>query len=189
MKTRLLNKPNFSTGFTQHHFFPHKKSSAGFTLIELLVVIAIIGVLSAIVMSNLNTARQRAMDAAVKSNLAGARAQAENFLSSNLDVYVSSPYVAASDVCNASGVAGGIRGIYNNAVQAAIATGLTAANVNNVISTAGAAGTVTCHVLPNPGTAWAIEAPLKAGGFYCVDSTGVGKTYGASVLIANDASC
>lgn len=54
-----------------------KKFNQGFTLIELLVVIAIIGILSSVVLASLNTARNKGSDAAIKSNLANIRAQAE----------------------------------------------------------------------------------------------------------------
>jgi type IV pilus assembly protein PilE len=51
----------------------------GFTLIELLVVIAIIGILSSVVLASLNTARAKGADAAIKSTINNARAQAELF--------------------------------------------------------------------------------------------------------------
>ena len=54
-----------------------KLSKHGFTLIELLVVIAIIGVLSAIVLAVLGTARGSGADATVKSELNGMLPQAE----------------------------------------------------------------------------------------------------------------
>lgn len=47
----------------------HPRGAQGFTLIELLVVIAIIGVLATLILIGLNSARGRARDARLESNL------------------------------------------------------------------------------------------------------------------------
>lgn len=48
-----------------------RKRNFGFTLIELIVVISIIGVLSTLIINNLNDARTRARDAKRKQELSG----------------------------------------------------------------------------------------------------------------------
>jgi type IV pilus assembly protein PilA len=140
----------------------------GFTLIELLVVIAIIGILSSVVLASLNSARNKGADAAIKSNLANLRAQAEIYY----DGTGASSYGAASNcaVTNA--------GVFSpnpcTAVNTVLAQGLAAA---------AAASGATAYA-NNTTTAWAAFATLKAGGNYCVDSTGASKTSTATVTTA-----
>src|SRR3954468_11376018 len=55
----------------------------GFTLIELLVVIAIIGILSAVVLASLSTARSKGKDASLQESMSGMRAAAEIYYTTN----------------------------------------------------------------------------------------------------------
>ncbi|HEV7702063.1 MAG TPA: prepilin-type N-terminal cleavage/methylation domain-containing protein [Candidatus Paceibacterota bacterium] len=141
----------------------------GFTLIELLVVVAIIGILASVVLASLNTARNKGANAAVKANLAGARAGAELFYDT------ASTYTG---VC----ASGGTGTIYNAVLAAAKATGLSAVTVVGT----GTAATATCNT---NGTAWAAEAPLKVSEsgnvMWCVDSTGKSTGEAATIGAAN----
>ncbi len=148
----------------------------GFTLIELLVVIAIIGILSSVVLASLNTARNKGADAAVKSNLEQARAQAELFYDANQNSYGTGG--GATDVCSNTANIGGLKGIYPSVLAAANAVSITLVTPN----AQGVAGVAVCN---SSAAAWAAQVPLKATtGFFCVDNTGTATTTVGS-LIAN----
>lgn len=134
------------------------KKQQGFTLIELLVVIAIIGILSSVVLASLNTARDKGANAAVKANLANARAQAELYYDENGNSY--DPDEATNTgVCDASQA----NSIAANVEAAGDATG----------------GTGTCNAADQE---WAASAPLSTEGqHFCVDSTGISTTTAAAV--------
>lgn len=134
----------------------------GFTLIELLVVIAIIGILSSVVLASLNTARDKGANAAAKSNLNGARAQAELY-------YDGAGGMTYNSVCGTSGIS-------KQFLAAASSTGST-----NTLSTSWCAGTTT---------AWAASVMLKgAEGFYCVDSTGYAGVRSTTSISDSDFVC
>lgn len=136
----------------------------GFTLIELLVVIAIIGILSSVVLASLNTARNKGADAAIKANLANARAQAELFYdTASIYTALCADTKFLSFVTAANAAAGGT---------------YTAGN-----ATAGSATVSTCH---DAAGAWAASTPTKAGTGWCVDSTGASKV---GYVAANATAC
>jgi len=141
------------------------KNIKGFTLIELLVVVAIIGILSSVVLASLNSARTKGADAAIKSNLANMRAQAEMvFDGSTTGVYTGlcTNTVIAAQLASVASSLGGTVGATN-----ALAT-LT---------------TVTCH---ESSSAWAVQSGLKGGNYWCVDSLGASK--GVTTALALNAT-
>jgi prepilin-type N-terminal cleavage/methylation domain-containing protein len=164
--------------------FVSSAARRGFTLIELLVVIAIIGILSSVVLASLNTARNKGADAAVKSNLEQARAQAELFYDANGNAYESGTSGLPGDVCSATGLAGGtISGIYKSVNAAATAVGISTVTIDS--ASVGGPGIANCNSVP---TAWAASVPLKTSGagYFCVDSTGAATTSPASLIGATD---
>ncbi|MEI6040264.1 MAG: type II secretion system protein [Candidatus Berkelbacteria bacterium] len=81
-----------------------------FTLIELLVVIAIIGILSAMVLVSLGSARNKAKDARIKSDVSQTRVDIENYAAGNGGSYASYAVNATlnSDVNTQNGLSTGI---------------------------------------------------------------------------------
>ena len=142
----------------------------GFTLIELLVVIAIIGILSSVVLASLNTARNKGADAAIKSNLSAARAEAEIYYDSNGNQYHTATTPAGGQgVCAATG-----SNVVGDSVNAAIN-----ASGNGALAT-------SCYASQ---TAWAASVRMKSvtTEYYCVDSTGYAAT--TSTPAISDAAC
>jgi prepilin-type N-terminal cleavage/methylation domain-containing protein len=133
---------------------PHYRKR-GFTLIELLVVIAIIGILSAVVLASLTTARNKGNDAAIQSDLHAIQTQAIIFSATT-----NSYGPTSTTVCNVAG---------SLFTDPTILKAITAAEIANGGGTTG----VVCN---NTAGAFAISSSLVNGiagkGFWCVDSTG-----------------
>ncbi len=141
------------------------KTFRGFTLIELLVVIAIIGILSAVVLASLNTARSKGNDAAVQADMSGIRTQAALYNTNNNNY--------GTNVTDVSDCTAGVFG------------DPTVTNQLAAIRKANNNGALVCNIAAG-GSAYAVSAALVAtpGTYFCVDSTGVGTTTGSALGVA-----
>lgn len=151
------------------------KRTKGFTLIELLVVIAIIGILSSVVLASLNTARDKGADAAIKSDLAGIRSQAEIYFDTNAH------YGADASDC----LTAGTLFVDDANIAAAVAhASTTSANPATCLADDGAAAVGT------DASSWAVSVPLKTNSAtqWCVDSSGA-SGIGDAVIVSDLAVC
>jgi prepilin-type N-terminal cleavage/methylation domain-containing protein len=124
-----------------------KKTNKGFTLIELLVVIAIIGILSAVVLASLNTARNKGKDASAKASIESVRAQAEIYYNSQSPISYG-PNGTTGNACSDTQTAKLLTAAQNQTANAPICT------------VAGAGASYTAYDKLNDGT------------YFCVDSSG-----------------
>jgi len=135
----------------------YKNRFRGFTLIELLVVIAIIGVLSAVVLASLNTARNKGNDAAIQSDMATIQTQAEIYYGgAGINTYGTQLWSSgAATACTG--------GVFSDGTITKALGGADAVN---------GAGNVAC--VANL-TGYLAAAQLTTSGWWCIDHTGTGK--------------
>jgi prepilin-type N-terminal cleavage/methylation domain-containing protein len=149
------------------------KRNKGFTLIELLVVIAIIGILSAIVLASLNSARTKATDAKTQGQMSSIRAAAEI-------AYDGSKYGVATSANTCSNTTAALGLVGNPALVGLMATtAWTDGNAPVCASNASAGGNIT---------AWAMTHAWN-NTFWCVDSTGASMSVATAESVTTHLNC
>ena len=184
----------------------------GFTLIELLVVVAIIGILASVILVSLNSARNKAKDARIISDVQQLRTQIESDSSGSNYVTAFTGYGTAH-VFSIGGASSG--GTVNMLVADALSNAGTCpsgSNCSTATSTSDAAtgasitNTAAITVITDGvmGTAtgasnnfgwttvpskYAIWGRLSTGNWFCIDSTGDTKNPSTATLLYTMNSC
>ena len=146
----------------------------GFTLIELLVVIAIIGILASVVLTQVNSARDKTLDVAIKSDLDGIRA-ASVVLYDTLGNKYGTTASALAD-CSQVAVAATPTYIFQDQNINLALNHIKKSN-GGIVGTANTA-LIVCN-MDAAGTGYAIAAKLKSTSpdkWVCLDGTGQLKT-------------
>ncbi|MFA6227253.1 MAG: type II secretion system protein [Candidatus Paceibacterota bacterium] len=142
----------------------------GFTLIELLVVIAIIGLLSAVVMTALDSAKKRGDDAAVKSNM-------NNIVKQSLIVNTLPSIISGVVSCGSSPSSFSSDAVIQRQISA----------------TAERSKGKLVYCVSNGSGLWAVSAPLNSpintGDHWCVDSDGFSGESSSDYYGFNGTSC
>jgi type IV pilus assembly protein PilA len=143
------------------------QNQKGFTLIELLVVIAIIGVLSAIVLASLNSARNKGKDAAIRDQMTQLSTLAElNYNDYGSYCNLQSGWIAQAN-CSAN-----FSGTYASQAQA-ICRVITTNSVYFPI----AGASLYANTTTGCATAYSFMAELNNGKWLCVGSSGIKGEY------------
>lgn len=149
------------------------KKSRGFTLIEILVVMSIISLLSSIILAATSSARGKARDAAVKTNMIGARSAIEVFYTTG-NTYGSQAFTA-----DCGGTVSGAFG--DTAVQA---------QIDGAIAKSGQTAATAAKCFSN-GVSFVlgVQYYTTTASGWCVDSLGSSRSVSWTRFASGDTNC